>query len=201
MIHNFNKIKIHNEESFKKMRTAGELASDCLDYITDFIEPGISTDEINNLCHEFQTNAGVSDGEIKRMIIDITQEKHPECNKLFKRSAYKVGDRIICSDRISYSLDKELNKIYKDVMERYSVFPKQKKRIRNVQRDWIKYRNEECVFEDFDGSMISETSCKMDAIAMSIWYLNRLNSIQFDEKGISQIKEVLKEYKRKVNPI
>ena len=77
----------------------------------------------------------------------------------------------------------------------------QKKRIRNVQREWIKYRNEECVFEDFDGSMISETSCKMDAIAMSIWYLKRLNSIQFDEKGIPQIKEVLKEYKRKVNPI
>ena len=156
---------------------------------------------IFSLFFSYQTNAGVSDGEIKRMIMDITQEKHPECNKLFKRSTYKVGDRIICSDRISYSLDKELNKIYKDVMERYSVFPKQKKRIRNVQREWIKYRNEECVFEDFDGSMISETSCKMDAIAMSIWYLKRLNSIQFDEKGIPKIKEVLKEYKRKVNPI
>ena len=156
---------------------------------------------IFSLFFSFQTNAGVSDGEIKRMIIDITQEKHPECNKLFKRSNYKVGDRISCSDRISYSLDKELNKIYKDVMERYSVFPKQKKRIRNVQRDWIKYRNEECIFEDFDGSTISKASCKMDAIAMSIWYLNRLNSIQFDKKGIPQIKKVLKEYKRKVNPI
>ena len=156
---------------------------------------------IFSLFFSFQTNAGVSDGEIKRMIMDITQDKHPECYKLFKRRTNKIGDTIVCSDRISYSLDNKLNKIYKDVMERYSVFPKQKKRIRNVQRDWIKYRNEECIFEDFDSSMISETSCKMDAIAISIWYLKRLNSIQFDEKGIPEIKKVLKEYKRKVNPI
>ena len=86
-------------------------------------------------------------------------------------------------------------------MERYSVFPKQKKRIRKVQRDWIKYRDEECVFEDFDGSGIVKTRCTAEATALSIWYLKRLNSIQFDEKGIPQIKKVLKEYKREVNPI
>ena len=64
--------------------------------------------------------------------------------------------------------DEELNRIYKDVMERYSVFPKQKKRIRNTQREWIKYRDEECVFEDFDGSGLVKTNCTAEAIALSI---------------------------------
>jgi uncharacterized protein YecT (DUF1311 family) len=86
-------------------------------------------------------------------------------------------------------------------MERYSVFPKQKKRIRKVQRNWIKYRDKECVFEDFDSSQIVKTRCTAEVTALSIWYLKRLNSIQFDDKGIPQIKKVLKEYKREVNPI
>ena len=43
------------------MRNAGKLAAKCLDYITDFIKPGISTEEINKICHEFQIeNNGVS---------------------------------------------------------------------------------------------------------------------------------------------
>ena len=157
---------------------------------------------IFSLFFSYQTNAEVSDGELTRMMMDMTNEKHPECNIMFQRSsAWKTGDRIVCPHRINVSMDAELNRIYKDVMERYSVFPKQKKRIRNAQRDWIKYRDEECVFEDFDGSTITKTGCKIETIALSIWYLKRLNSIQFDEKGIPQIKKVLKEYSRTVNPI
>ena len=35
-----------------------KLASECLDYITNFIEPGISTLKIDELCHKFQTERG-----------------------------------------------------------------------------------------------------------------------------------------------
>ena len=157
---------------------------------------------IFSLFFSFQSNAEVSDGELRRMMMDMTNEKHPECNVMFKRgSALKTGDRVVCSPRINTLMDSELNRIYQEVMERYSVFPKQKKRIRNTQREWIKYRDEECVFEDFDGSGLIKTNCTAVAIALSIWYLKRLNSIQFDEKGIPEIKKVLKEYKREVNPI
>ena len=157
---------------------------------------------IFSLFFSYQSNAKVSDGEITRMVMDMTNEKHPECNVMFKRGvAPKTGDGVVCAHRINVSMDSELNRIYKDVMERYAVFPKQKKRIRNAQRDWIKYRDEECVFEDFDSSQIVKTRCTAEATALSIWYLKRLNSIQFDEKGIPQIKKVLKEYSRKVNPI
>ena len=49
-----NLIKIHSQKDFFHMRNAGKLAAKCLDHITDFIKPGISTEEINKICHEFQ---------------------------------------------------------------------------------------------------------------------------------------------------
>ena len=60
MVQELNKIKIHDEKSFGKMREAGKLAADCLDYITDFIEPGVSTEKINDLCHNFQVKRGAT---------------------------------------------------------------------------------------------------------------------------------------------
>lgn len=44
-------ITIHTEEDFIKMRKAGKLASEILDYIGDFVKPGITTNELNDLCH------------------------------------------------------------------------------------------------------------------------------------------------------
>ena len=37
------------------MQIAGKLASEVLDYITPYIKPGISTNELNDLCHNFMT--------------------------------------------------------------------------------------------------------------------------------------------------
>ena len=45
-------------EKFEKMRIAGKLASKTLDMITDFIKPGISTNKIDQLCHEFIKDKG-----------------------------------------------------------------------------------------------------------------------------------------------
>ena len=36
-----NNIKLHNQVEFQAMRRAGEIAADCLDFITDFVKPGI----------------------------------------------------------------------------------------------------------------------------------------------------------------
>jgi len=46
-------VKIHAPEDFEKMRKAGKLAAEVLDYITDFIKPGVTTDYLNTLCHNF----------------------------------------------------------------------------------------------------------------------------------------------------
>ena len=53
-----NSIKLHTKDEFDFMRNAGQLASECLDYLTDFIKPGVSTQELNDICHEFQTSRG-----------------------------------------------------------------------------------------------------------------------------------------------
>ncbi len=53
-------ITIHKPEDFEKMRISGKLAAEVLDFITDYVKPGITTLELNDLCH----NMIVSNGAI-----------------------------------------------------------------------------------------------------------------------------------------
>jgi methionyl aminopeptidase len=46
-------IKIHGPEAFEAMRRAGALAAQTLDFITPYVRPGITTGELDRLCHEF----------------------------------------------------------------------------------------------------------------------------------------------------
>lgn len=46
-------ITIHSTEDFHKMRVAGKLAAETLDFITDYVNPGVTTNSLNNLCHDF----------------------------------------------------------------------------------------------------------------------------------------------------
>lgn len=45
-------IKIHTAEDFNGMRKAGRLAAQVLDYITVYVKPGVSTEKLNQLCHD-----------------------------------------------------------------------------------------------------------------------------------------------------
>jgi len=45
-------------EKFEKMRSAGKLASQTLDMLTDYVKPGISTDKIDQLSYEFINDNG-----------------------------------------------------------------------------------------------------------------------------------------------
>ncbi|MDJ1257360.1 MAG: type I methionyl aminopeptidase [Candidatus Midichloria sp.] len=47
-----DKITIHSSQDLISMRKAGVLAAHILDYIGDFVKPGVETDELNSLCHE-----------------------------------------------------------------------------------------------------------------------------------------------------
>jgi methionyl aminopeptidase len=51
-------IKIHGESDFAGMRKAGRLAAETLDYIARFVRPGVRTDELDRLCHEFICDHG-----------------------------------------------------------------------------------------------------------------------------------------------
>ena len=45
-------ITIHKPEDFEKMRISGKLAAQVLDFITDYVKPGVTTLELNDLCHD-----------------------------------------------------------------------------------------------------------------------------------------------------
>jgi methionyl aminopeptidase len=49
-------ITINNESDIAKMRIAGRLGSEVLDYITPFVVNGVTTNELDKLCHEYMVN-------------------------------------------------------------------------------------------------------------------------------------------------
>jgi len=51
-------IKIHTPDDFEGMRNAGRLAAQTLDMITEHVQPGVTTDELNTLCHDFTVAHG-----------------------------------------------------------------------------------------------------------------------------------------------
>jgi len=48
-------VQIKTPEAIERMRVAGRLAADVLDMIADYVQPGISTDELDRLCHDYIT--------------------------------------------------------------------------------------------------------------------------------------------------
>lgn len=49
---NQEKIVIHNAADFEGMRKAGYIAASVLDYVNDFVKVGVTTDELDVICHE-----------------------------------------------------------------------------------------------------------------------------------------------------
>jgi methionyl aminopeptidase len=49
-------ISINNADDIAKMRVAGKLASEVLDYITPFVVQGVTTDQLDKLCHDYIVN-------------------------------------------------------------------------------------------------------------------------------------------------
>jgi methionyl aminopeptidase len=46
-------VTLKSAEEIEKMRVAGRLASEVLDYITPFVKPGVTTGKLNDLCHAY----------------------------------------------------------------------------------------------------------------------------------------------------
>ena len=51
-------IPLHGAEDFEAMRRSGRLAAELLDYITPFVIPGVTTGELDRLCHEYTVERG-----------------------------------------------------------------------------------------------------------------------------------------------
>jgi methionyl aminopeptidase len=49
-------VSIKTPQEIEKMRIAGRLAGELLDYITPFVQAGVTTDELDKLCHDYTVN-------------------------------------------------------------------------------------------------------------------------------------------------
>lgn len=51
-------IPLYKSEDFQGMRAAGKLASDVLDFITPFVQEGVTTEELDRRCHDYIVSHG-----------------------------------------------------------------------------------------------------------------------------------------------
>lgn len=49
-------VTVKTAEEIEKMRVAGRLAAEVLDFITPHVKPGVSTEELDRLCHDYMVN-------------------------------------------------------------------------------------------------------------------------------------------------
>jgi len=49
-------ISIKSKNDIEKLRSAGQLAANVLNMITEHVKPGISTGELDDICHDFIVN-------------------------------------------------------------------------------------------------------------------------------------------------
>ncbi len=52
------RIRLHSPADFAGMRNAGKLAAEVLDFITPHVQPGVTTDALDRLCHGFIVDHG-----------------------------------------------------------------------------------------------------------------------------------------------
>jgi methionyl aminopeptidase len=49
-------VSLKTPQEVEKMRVAGKLAAEVLDYITPFVKAGVTTDELDKLCHDYMVD-------------------------------------------------------------------------------------------------------------------------------------------------
>ena len=90
-------ITIHKSEDFIKMRTSGKLAAAVLDFITDYVKPGITTLELNNLCHDLIIKNGAIPAPLNYHGFPksiCTSVNHVVCHGIPDNTKLKDGDII-----------------------------------------------------------------------------------------------------------
>ncbi len=88
-------ITIHTEEGFQGMRKAGKLASSILDRIGEYVQPGVATVELNDLCHKWIIEAGAIPAPLNYRGFPksiCTSVNHVVCHGIPDEKRLKEGD-------------------------------------------------------------------------------------------------------------
>lgn len=88
-------VIIHSPEDFEKMRAAGKLAAEVLDFITPYVKVGVTTDHLNKLCHDkiIENNAVPAPLNYRGFPKSIcTSINHVVCHGIPSEKELKNGD-------------------------------------------------------------------------------------------------------------
>lgn len=91
-------VTIKNTEDIKKMRVAGNLAADVLTMIGPYVKEGVTTDELNTICHDYIVNeqkaipAPLNYNGFPKSI--CTSVNHVVCHGIPGKKTLKEGDII-----------------------------------------------------------------------------------------------------------
>ncbi len=96
-------ITINNTDDIAKMRIAGKLASEVLDYITPFVVNGVTTEKLDQLCHNYIVNVQQAipaplnyapDGHTPYPKSICTSVNHVICHGVPSEKVLKHGDTV-----------------------------------------------------------------------------------------------------------
>ena len=92
-----NTVVLHKNDDFDKMRKAGSLASKVLDIVEPYVKEGVTTDELDKVCHEYilSNNAIPAPLNYKGFPKSIcTSVNHVVCHGIPGEKILKDGDTI-----------------------------------------------------------------------------------------------------------
>ncbi len=92
---------IKNSKEIEKMRIAGNLASEVLVMIEEFVKPGITTQELNDICHEYITK------ELKCIPAPLNYRGFPKsiCTSINHQVCHGIPDKRILKKQDILNID------------------------------------------------------------------------------------------------
>lgn len=81
-------VIIKSPEEIERMRVAGRLAAEVLDYIAPFVKPGVTTEEIDALCHDYMANV--------QKVVPAPLNYAPPGYQPFPRSICTSVNHVVC---------------------------------------------------------------------------------------------------------
>lgn len=88
-------IELHSASDFEGMRAAGQLAAKTLDMITEHVVPGVTTEELDRLCHLFITKNGAIPAPLNYKGFPksiCTSINHVVCHGIPEEKSLREGD-------------------------------------------------------------------------------------------------------------
>jgi len=94
-LRNTGRIRLHGPADFAGMRAAGRLAAECLDMIGPHVQPGVTTGELDRLCHDFVAERGAVSAPLNYRGFPksiCTSVNHVVCHGIPGDKVLKAGD-------------------------------------------------------------------------------------------------------------